>query len=393
MKKHIAMVSVPAHGHINPTLPLVDELTRRGHRVSYATGESMLETVEAAGAAPVRMPSQMPDVSLVQNRAMSIETLLSMMSFMRDQVTDAFPVLQEHFRADPPEVICTDMMSVVGRMLADKLGTRDVALLPSFAANEHFDLHDRMAQHVDFTDPRMQQSQQEFAALGERFGVRTELMSMRSEPAPVNLVFLPNRLQPAAETFDERYHFIGPCLGRRAEQDYHPADEQAPLLFVSLGTAFNHRPDFYRLCLEAFADSRWQVAMSIGGTVDVSELGTIPGNIDIRPSFPQPGVLRRASAFITHNGMGSTMEALYYGVPQLGLPQMPEQEANADRVAELGLGKRLDENQLDADRLRAAVEQIAADEQVRDNLAEMREHVRGAGGPIAGADIIENQAA
>ena len=164
MKKHIAMVSVPAHGHINPTLPLVDELTRRGHRVSYATGETMLETVEAAGAAPVRMPSQLPDVSLVQNRAMSIETLLSMMSFMRDQVTDAFPVLQEHFRADPPEVICTDMMSVVGRMLADKLGTRDVALLPSFAANEHFDLHDRMAQHVDFTDPRMQQSQQEFAA-------------------------------------------------------------------------------------------------------------------------------------------------------------------------------------------------------------------------------------
>ena len=29
---------MPAHGHINPTLPLVRELVRRGHEFSYATG-------------------------------------------------------------------------------------------------------------------------------------------------------------------------------------------------------------------------------------------------------------------------------------------------------------------------------------------------------------------
>lgn len=38
MGKHFAFVAPPAFGHVNPTLPLVEELVSRGHRVSYATG-------------------------------------------------------------------------------------------------------------------------------------------------------------------------------------------------------------------------------------------------------------------------------------------------------------------------------------------------------------------
>jgi len=56
----IALTSVPAHGHINPTLPMVRELTQRGHSVLYATNERMRETVEAAGAELVPLPGEMP---------------------------------------------------------------------------------------------------------------------------------------------------------------------------------------------------------------------------------------------------------------------------------------------------------------------------------------------
>lgn len=390
MKKHIAVVSVPAHGHINPTLPLVEELTARGHRVSYATGAAMLETVEAAGADPVAVPSAEPNASKLQNGGqVTTEAMLTMMSFMREQIVETFPALEQHFRADPPDALCVDMMTVPGRMAADVLGVPEVGLLPSFAANEQFSLHSRMSERIDLTDPRIAEAQQEFTALAERFGANPDVVGWHGTPADTNVVFLPKRFQLAAETFDDRFHFIGPCLGRRAEQRYRPADPDAPLLFISLGTAFNNRPDIFRMCLEAFGDSGWQVAMSIGHRVGLDELGTIPGNVDVRPSFPQPGVLQQATAFLTHNGMGSTMEALHYGVPQAGLPQMVEQEANADRVAELGLGRRLDEQQLSPEYLRTQLDELVADEQVRANLAAMREHLRSAGGPAAGADVIE----
>ena len=158
-------------------------------------------------------------------------------------------------------------------------------------------------------------------------------------PASLNVVFVPREFQPGADTFDDRFRFVGPSPGAREDDGgWAPPDE--PVLFVSLGTAFNDRPEFFRACLEAFAD-RGPVAMAVG-SASGSAIWAVPGNIDIRPWFPQPAVLRHAAAFVSHAGMGSTMEALYYGVPLVCVPQMLEQEANAGRVAELGLGVRLD---------------------------------------------------
>jgi UDP:flavonoid glycosyltransferase YjiC (YdhE family) len=84
------------------------------------------------------------------------------------------------------------------------------------------------------------------------------------------------------------------------------------------------------------------------------------------------------------------MESLMRQVPLVAYPQIPEQAANARRVAELGLGRVLaTDRDLDPDELRRTVEEVAADQGIRANLARMAEHVRAAGGPAAGADAVE----
>ena len=50
---HVAFSIAPYAGHINPSLAVVAELARRGHRVSYATTEQFAADVRAAGAEPV----------------------------------------------------------------------------------------------------------------------------------------------------------------------------------------------------------------------------------------------------------------------------------------------------------------------------------------------------
>jgi MGT family glycosyltransferase len=160
------------------------------------------------------------------------------------------------------------------------------------------------------------------------------------------------------------------------------------VLYISLGTIFTDNPAFYRTCIKAFGDGAWQVAMTIGG-LDRAAVAPIPPGVDVRPRFPQPAVLRHARAFISHAGMNSTMEALYYGVPLVCLPQMPEQAANADRVVELGLGERLAADTLTPDALRRAVSRVTTDEQVRANLERMRRAIGDAGGAERGAVLIE----
>jgi MGT family glycosyltransferase len=233
--------------------------------------------------------------------------------------------------------------------------------------------------------------------LGAAFASMTELLRAHgldpqpgpgmAPPASLNVVFVPRAFQPGADTFDDRFRFVGPSPAAR-EDDSHWMPPEEPALFIALGTAFNDRPDFYRTCLEAF-DGAGPVALAVGHRVDRGALGPIPGNVDVRPWFPQPAVLRHARAFVSHAGMGSTMEALYYGVPLVCVPQMVEQEMNAGRVAELGLGVRLDPEQLTAGDLRAAVDAVTADAAMRAALDRMRAATRNAGGAVAAADAIE----
>lgn len=47
---NIMFFCIPAHGHTNPTIKVVEELVKRGHRVRYFSFEEFREKIERAGA-------------------------------------------------------------------------------------------------------------------------------------------------------------------------------------------------------------------------------------------------------------------------------------------------------------------------------------------------------
>ncbi len=47
----VLMINVPYAGHTNPTLPLAEALTRRGHKVAYINAEEFRAQIEKTGAA------------------------------------------------------------------------------------------------------------------------------------------------------------------------------------------------------------------------------------------------------------------------------------------------------------------------------------------------------
>jgi MGT family glycosyltransferase len=103
----------------------------------------------------------------------------------------------------------------------------------------------------------------------------------------------------------------------------------------------------------------------------------------------QLDVLKHADLFISHAGMGSTMESLTCGVPMLVAPQMAEEQANADRLVELGAARMLPADGLTAETMRAAIDAALADEGIRRRARELRDEIRAAGGAAAAADSVE----
>jgi MGT family glycosyltransferase len=218
-------------------------------------------------------------------------------------------------------------------------------------------------------------------------GLTSPLLPMGIPPVPLTLVFVPPAFQIAADTFDLSYRFVGPTMQPvPPDTKWQPPVAGGPLALVSLGTAFTDRPDVFRACAAAFADTDWHVVMSIGRTPRAS-LGSLPDNVQVAPSVPQHAVLRHATAFISHAGLNSIMEALTCAVPLVTLPQVPEQGLNARRVKELGLGELLDDD-LTPDRIRAVVLDVAVDQQVRERLKWMAGQIAKAGGASTAADAI-----
>jgi MGT family glycosyltransferase len=389
MSKHIALVNTPAFGHVNPTLPLVRELVRRGHRVTYVITEAFREAVASAGA------EVMPVDTQFRPPAGTVEFTPEFVGWVIDARTDdamkQLPLLLAGFADDRPDAVCYDMMTPLGPMLAAKLGVPAIQLMPSFASNEHYMMRDDLVPSVVLNDPAVTAAMDRMDQSAEAMGIHRPVDGLFGPVIEdLNIAFLPQKFQQAGDTFDDRFVFIGPSLeGRDDGGDWQPPEPGTRLLFISLGTGIaNANLEFYKRCLEAFADTDWQVVMAIGQVVDRAQLGTIPANFDVRPSVPQPAVLRHATAFVTHSGMNSTMEALYYGVPMLCAPHQGEQVANARRVAELGLGRHLPK-ELTAQALREAVDTLADDPSIRKNLDDMVQVIAKAGGVSAGVDAIE----
>lgn len=105
---------------------------------------------------------------------------------------------------------------------------------------------------------------------------------------------------------------------------------------------------------------------------------------------PLLAAIQHATVFLSHAGMNSTMESLYYGVPLVTVAQIDEQAANAARVEELGAGRQLARADLTPQLLRETVETVAADDGIRATAVECSTAMQRGDGAAVGADALEN---
>src|SRR5258708_34802631 len=80
----------------------------------------------------------------------------------------------------------------------------------------------------------------------------------------------------------------------------------------------------------------------------VGSKGPLHAEIELAPNMwgaeflPQTKIIPLVDLVITHGGNNTTTEALHFGKPMVLLPLFWDQHDNAQRMAELGFGLRLD---------------------------------------------------
>ncbi|MFF3440016.1 macrolide family glycosyltransferase [Streptosporangium sp. NPDC002721] len=387
-RAHIAMVSIPAPGHVNPSIEVIRELVARGHRVTYANDPSFAEVVTGAGAELVPYASTLP----MGDTAEWPEDVIAQLDVFLDDAISMLPQLRAAYENDRPDLFLYDIGGYTARVLAENWDIPLMQLSPTYVAWEGY--REDMAPMIEELKkaPGGAEHYRRFEEWLRDSGIHdTDSHDFGGRP-PRALALIPKAMQPNADRVDPaRITFVGPCFAARPHQEPWVRPEGAEkVLLVSLGSAFTNLPDFYRSCLAAFGDlPGWHVVLQVGKFVDRAELGEIPANVEVHPWVSQLSILGQADAFVTHAGMGGTQEGLYCGVPMIAVPQAADQFGNADRLVELGVGRRVDTEEATPEALRAALLDLTSDPEVAARLAKLREEVRGEGGTVRAADLIE----
>ena len=385
--------NIPATGHVNPSLPLVKELLERGEDVRYFNVEAFRRKIEGAGIPFVPYPV---DVDFSSHDGGNPIMAMTHIAAYGERL---LPPLLEIVRAQQPDYVIYDSMTPWGKQVGAILG------VPAICSCTILLVH---SQNSNVIPRALLTKQMSMAGIDKsllalwRYGqihlrlrrrYRTGLPffpNFFANPGDMTLVYTSRLFQPGGDLLDDTFRFVGPSIALRLHDDDFPFAhlDGGPVIYVSLGTIFNNRPDFFRHCIAAFAGTRYRVILSVGETLDIGALGDVPENVLVRRFVPQLEVLERTDLFLTHGGMNSTSESLWHGVPMLVFPQIGDQFFVAHRVAELGVGLALDADLISADYLRTQAERVLADASYGENAVRVQESLRAAGGYVTAADEV-----
>jgi MGT family glycosyltransferase len=380
----LVFLNLPARGHINPTLPIVHELIARDHEVHYFTAEEYRGIVETAGARFHLLPAlQRIGNVVVSSTEPPGDKQLALMPFvMAYQSTKVIPELVEKIKGLRPDGLVYNTLSLWGRLIGQILSVPAMAFRPFHAPRMHRSVtapfaSDRLARLAAAAD-------RELELLARSFGKTSQTVNeLVSYTESLTLIFMPREFQIEGQLFDQRFLFVGPSLIEAPPEPWplEKADSGGPLrVYVSLGRLRNNDPEFYRTCFSAFDSSEWQVVMSVGERIDLASLAPIPDNFLVSRFVKQTALLSNVDVFVTHGGLNSTIEGLFFGVPLVVVPEIREQHLTASRVQELGLGLVLRKETLTAEMLATTTRKVALDPEIQLHVKEMQRLTRMTGG-------------
>lgn len=386
--RHFVFLVFPDYGHIKPTLQAAKELLARGHRVTYVLDEAYADLVAGLGAEMIGYRSgrrRFADGSFEDLGDVGVE-------FLKRAIADVLPRVRDALDEDRPDALVYDYENfIVARTLAHEWKCGHVQFAPYLASNEEYSLRAEMFA-FNFDNELVKQTVDILMAFLAEQGLGEELVwSIAKEfDDTSNLVFVPRALQPRGESFDDRFDFVGPCVDLSEGRQWDPPE--APAVLISLGTESNDQPDLLKTCATAFLGEPWHVVFTLGRGADTEALSGLGPGIEAHEWYPHVSLLPHVKAFVTHGGMSSVTEALYFGVPMVLVPHTVENRINARRLEELGLGVVL-ETPVTAAAVREAVQRVSGDPQIRAALDRMKEAIDEAGGVPAAVATLESAVA
>lgn len=396
--------SVPAFGHVIPSLPLVSELVSRGYECHYYSTDRFAGRIRETGASYRPYPAPLHDIQQGNQPGAAVFAyyVLRYIEAVVDEVLD-------ELRDQNNAFIVHDVVAPWGKLAAKALDVPAVGLAGLFVHNAQTRSWGRavrapapegegadMGQEIGHVLRSIALARKTRQQLSEQWGVTPSYIKDYARPyEALNIVGTSREFNPRGGSFGRAFTFVGP-LFPGANRDASPHVSPSPTLrqvYVSMGTTgMNRNPRLFRKLFDGLASFEGRVIMTTGGGLERHALAGVPANFELREFVPEDeelSLLRDATLAVTHGGFGTVHKCLWHGTPLIAIPQIVEHARTARRIEECGAGIAIDREDLTADLLARSVKLICKQPRYRESAIELSRSFRSAGGEVLAADRIE----
>ncbi|MDQ0496606.1 macrolide family glycosyltransferase [Paenibacillus brasilensis] len=376
---NILMVNIPAEGHVNPTIGITQAFAARGDQVHYITTEKYKDRLEAVGATVHLHPD------LVRNASINGSSPSGLNEFLNIQIQtslDILEVTQKLSESIDFDFVFYDRFGA-GELVRDYLNIPGIASSPSFLVSNNQMIVNPFRPDAEVPFQIDEQATTSLQHMKEKFSVAPKHMfQFMNNSGALNVVYTSRYFQPNGELFSDENLFIGPSFPERKGENSFPLDalQDKKVLYISMGTMFDHIEDFFNTCIEAFSDFEGIVVIAAGEKADFTKINPAPEHFIISPYVPQLEVLRHSDVFITHGGMNSVNEGIHFNVPLVVLPQDKDQPMVAQRLTELQAGYRITKDHISVQSLRDGVREVVSNAAYKEGVQKIKESFQQAGG-------------
>ena len=372
---NIALLCIPARGHVRRALLLTRGLVQAGANVHAFCGLEFAEDFRREGAQFHDLHAGRP-LESADNSSLPIPSRFVTFAAVHGES------LAEDVAKCGPDLLIHGTFAVAAMVVARQLDVPRVAICTGH------NLSPRVAMAQLRDDPRVKTSHaclEAVKVLRDRYGIlnASPFSYLDSLSPTLNIIPEPPEFLLGDETADFQPCAFWGCIDPLRHGVCPPQERDGRLkVYVAFGT-ISHR--YYRANIEqalgavvaaAVEMPQAEFTLSLGGArLNVPD--ALPANVRIESFVDQWGELARADVFITHNGLNSTHEAVYLGKPMISYPLFADQPGLAKRCEELGLAVPLAGGlraPVSAGMVRAAIEQVLSQkERMQANMITARD--------------------
>ena len=374
--KHIAFVNVPIASSVNPTLPLVETLVRRGHRVTYAISEPYISRVMDVGAEAIEYKFGVLNSSNVEPTShcrIAINTLAS---------------TRRVYEKTAPDLIVYGYPALAARILAKNLNVPAVKISIDHAFSKEY-----LSEQIHL--PMLRESVLASSKAADKFlaahGVNSQDFIFYRER--LNVFPIPREFEPCEGSLDDSCIHAGRCLGEQSGfgQWNKKHVDGKPTILVAPSKSYVTGAEYFRMCITALSGEQWHVILSIDDEAVASELLPLPPNFEIARNTLYTKILPYVDAMVGMGGYITASEALYHGVPMVMTScGKAELEWVAGSLARVGIGIHLQSDNTNIVSLRAAVEEVLGSDRIQREVRRLQRSVRRQPGAEETVNRIED---